>query len=83
MPRFYRNRVVVILCDTLLISLAFILSYYLRFSFDIPDPVFYFAQIKRTLPVVVALNLIIQAYTQPGDKVIIQQPVPVFLCHPE
>jgi FlaA1/EpsC-like NDP-sugar epimerase len=59
MPRFYRNRVVVILCDALLISIAFILSYYLRFSFDIPAPEFYWAQIKRTLPFVVALNLIV------------------------
>jgi len=59
MPRFYRNRVVVILCDALLISLAFIFSYYLRFNFEIPEPEFYWAQIKRTLPFVVALNLII------------------------
>lgn len=59
MPRFYRNRVVVILCDALLISLAFILSYYFRFNFDIPEPQFYWAQIMRTLPFVVALNLVI------------------------
>jgi len=59
MPRFYRNRVVVILCDALLISLAYILSYYLRFSFDIPAYEFYLAQVKRTLPFVVGLNLII------------------------
>jgi FlaA1/EpsC-like NDP-sugar epimerase len=59
MPRFYRNRIVVILCDTFLISLAFILSYYLRFNFDIPEPEFYLTQIKRTLPFVIALNLII------------------------
>jgi FlaA1/EpsC-like NDP-sugar epimerase len=59
MPRFYRNRLIVILCDALLVSLAFILSYYLRFSFNIPAPEFYWVQIKRTLPFVVALNLII------------------------
>ncbi len=57
MPRFYRNRVVVILCDILLIAFAYMLSYSLRFNFDIPE--FYVPQIKRTLPFFVVLNLII------------------------
>ncbi len=57
MPKFYRNRVIVVLCDILLIALAFILSYALRFSFDIPE--FYVGQIKRTLPFFVGLNLIV------------------------
>jgi cystathionine beta-lyase len=41
-----------------------------RFDWDIQKK-----KIVFTPGVVVALNLIIQAYTQPGDKVIIQQPV--------
>lgn len=41
-----------------------------RFDWDIQDK-----KIVYTPGVVVALNLIIQAYTRPGDKVIIQQPV--------
>jgi cystathionine beta-lyase len=41
-----------------------------RFDWDIREK-----KIVTTPGVVVALNLIIQAYTQPGDKVIIQQPV--------
>ncbi len=57
MPRFYRNRVFVILCDALLIALSFVLSYALRFNFDIPE--FYLDQIGKTLPFVVPLNLII------------------------
>ncbi len=57
MPRFYRNRVVVILCDAFLVTAAFILSYALRFNFDIPAV--YLDQIKKTLPFFVALNLIV------------------------
>lgn len=41
-----------------------------RFDWDIRE-----TKIVHTPGVIVALNLIIQAYTQPGDKVIIQQPV--------
>lgn len=41
-----------------------------RFDWDIQKK-----KIVFTPGVIVALNLIIQAYTQPGDKVIIQQPV--------
>jgi cystathionine beta-lyase len=41
-----------------------------RFDWDIRE-----AKIVYTPGVIVALNLIIQAYTQPGEKVIIQQPV--------
>jgi cystathionine beta-lyase len=41
-----------------------------RFDWDIQQK-----KIVFTPGVIVALNLIIQAYTQPGDKVIIQQPV--------
>ena len=57
MPRLYRNRVLVILCDAFLISAAFVISYYLRFNFDVPE--FYFSQMIRTLPFFVALNLIV------------------------
>jgi len=57
MPRFHRNRVAVILCDAFLIAVAFVLSYALRFNFDIPP--FYFDQMKRALPFFVALNLIV------------------------
>jgi FlaA1/EpsC-like NDP-sugar epimerase len=55
MPRFTRNRVIIILCDAGLVALAFVLSYALRFNFDIPE--FYQDQIKRTLPFFVLLNL--------------------------
>ncbi len=41
-----------------------------RFDWDIPKN-----KIVFTPGVIVALNLIIQTFTQPGDKVIIQQPV--------
>ena len=41
-----------------------------RFDWDIRE-----TKIVFTPGVIVALNLIIQAYTQPGDKIIIQQPV--------
>jgi cystathionine beta-lyase len=41
-----------------------------RFDWDIRE-----TKIVYTPGVIVALNLIIQAYTQPGDKIIIQQPV--------
>jgi len=41
-----------------------------RFNWDIRQN-----KVVFTPGVIVALNLIIQAYTQPGDKVIIQQPV--------
>ncbi|MGD9344591.1 MAG: MalY/PatB family protein [Candidatus Aminicenantes bacterium] len=41
-----------------------------RFDWDIQEK-----KIVFTPGVIVALNLIIQAFTQPGDKVIIQQPV--------
>ncbi|NIQ38217.1 MAG: SDR family NAD(P)-dependent oxidoreductase [Proteobacteria bacterium] len=55
MPRFYRNRVVVILCDALLVTLAFVFSYALRFNFDVPE--FYRDQILRTLPILVPLTI--------------------------
>lgn len=57
MARLYVNRVIVICFDAFLIAAAFVISYYLRFNFDVPE--FYLSQMLRTLPFVVVLNLIV------------------------